>query len=88
MYARTIAQRINAVRGKMGINLRVVAKIRNSRPRHPGRYLKAKSCKVTASDKRTSRVLERDEKHPTRRSLTDSVLECRSLAVATTDNVG
>lgn len=87
MYARTIAQRINAVRGETGINLCVVAKIRNSRPRHPGRYLKAKSCKVS-TDKRTSRVLERDEQHLIRRSLTDSVLECRSLAVATTDNAG
>lgn len=68
MYARAIARRINEIRRETSINLRVVAKIRNSRlPPRP--ISKSEILQSDRADKgiKMSRVLERRGQRPTRR---------------------
>lgn len=85
MYARTIARGVlmRYIRGETGINLGVVAKIRNSRsPPKP-----ISKSEILQSDRADKGVLERVVCNILH-SLADLVLKCRSSAAAATDNAG
>lgn len=71
------------IRGETGINLGVVAKIRNSRS--PPRPIS--KSEILQSDRADKGVLERVVGNILR-SLADLILKCRSSVVVTTDNAG